>query len=272
MTIIQSIILGAIEGVTEFLPISSTAHLIVAQKLMGLADVSLFFDTVVQLGALLALIIYFYKKILSYVQESVSYMQYHLSHPKAGVDVSTIPTGISMLVATLPVLVVGFLFRKRIEVFHNSLPLIAFMSIAVALLLFLAERMAKHASAKKVGAKHIVSMGVGQVLALIPGTSRSGIVIASGIFSGLDFSQAVEFSFLLSIPALGVAGLYELLSAIKTHPSSDVLLMTMIATVVSCLSALGVIHGLLQWVKKHGFGPFIIYRILFGLAILMLWR
>ena len=148
--------------------------------------------------------------------------------------------------------------------------MIAFMSIAVALLLAVAQLVAGKNKDKTVTPKNLLAMGLYQTLALIPGTSRSGITVAGGLFEKLSFQQALEYSFFMSIPALGAAGLYELLSALKEHPSRELIIGTLIATVISFLSALGVIHFLLIWVKKIGFLPFVVYRIAFGIAILFI--
>lgn len=269
MTVLQAIFLGLIEGVTEFLPISSTAHLIVASKVIGLQSPSLFFDTVVQLGALGAVIVYFWKKLITLCKETISYLS-QVASGSVRMTPSNVPMGMSILMATVPVLFAGFLLRKKIETIHESLLVIAVMSISVGVLLAFAQRKAARNQQKDVQPKSIIAMGLYQVLALIPGTSRSGIVIAGGLFEGLTFSQALEYSFFMSVPALGAAGVYELLSSLKTHPSTDIVIATAIGSLVSFLSALGVIHFLLTWVKKIGFMPFVIYRILFGIAVLFI--
>lgn len=269
MNVLQAAFLGLIEGVTEFLPISSTAHLIVASKVIGIASPSIFFDTVVQLGALGAVIVYFWKKILTMISEACLYYGEVVCGTKR-MTPSNLPMGASILIASIPVLFAGFLLRKKIEVIHESLLVIAIMSIGVGILLAIAQHIAAKNKERQVTPKNFIAMGFYQVLALIPGTSRSGIVIAGGLFEGLSFSQALEYSFFMSIPALGAAGVYELLSSLKTHPSGEILIATAIGTIISFLSALGVIHFLLTWVRKIGFMPFVIYRILFGIAILFI--
>jgi len=266
MNFIQAIILGLIEGCTEFLPISSTAHLIVAQKLMGLGQVNEFFTTVVQLGALGGLIYFEREKIVSILTELFASIK-QISNDKFLI---TKTRGFALGVATLPVLVVGFLVRKHISQLQNSIPLIAFMSIAVAFVLYAAQRFAGKERKEKVGIKELFIMGVFQVLAIIPGTSRSGITAAGGAFQKMTLAQALEYSFLLSIPALLAAGGFEMLSAIKTHPTGDILMMTGIATIVAFISAIISIKFFLDTVRKVGFMPFVIYRIIFGIAVLLL--
>ncbi len=261
MTILQSIILGLIEGFTEFLPISSTAHLIVAQKLMGLGEVNEFFTTVVQLGALAGLIWFERRKLLEIISELLSSLKDFSSFTKS----RTFAIGI----ATIPVLIIGFLVRKHVHELQNSIPLIAFMSIAIGIVLFAAQKMAGKEPKEKVGLKALFVMGCFQVIAIIPGTSRSGITAAGGAFQKMTLPQALEYSFLLSIPALLAAGGFELLSAMKSHPSGDVLMMTLIAFAVAFISAILSIKFLLASVRKVGFAPFVIYRILFAIAILI---
>ncbi len=276
ISLTQAVLLGLIEGFTEFLPISSTAHLIVAQKLMGLETVNSFFTVVVQLGAILAVIVYFFQKILLLMKESLAYL--FSSTQKKSFD--TLPTGILILLASLPVLLIGFLIRNQMDSLHNSLSVIAIMSISVGVLLAIAEWYSKrkvsrttlraNESVEQTPKSKLFLMGLFQILALLPGASRSGTAIAGGLFAGLSFSTALEFSFLLSIPALLVAGGYEVLSAVQTPPTTDVLLMTLIGSVVAFVSALVSIKFLLATVRRLGFIPFVVYRIVFGIAILLL--
>jgi undecaprenyl-diphosphatase len=268
MTLVHALILGLIEGITEFLPISSTAHLIVASKMLGLNEISPFFTIVVQLGALCAVVLYFWKKLWLIAKDTLSYLQ-QLGTGKIKPSEQNLPVGLSITMASLPIFVVGFLLRHQVDRLHNSLFLIALTSIAVAVLLYAAQKSAA-AQDKKVTARNIISMGLYQVLALFPGTSRSGIVIAGGLFEGLSFKQALEYSFLMSVPALGVAGLYELIQAVEIKPDAALLQMTAVATLVAFISALAVIHGLLKWVRKIGFTPFVLYRIVFGIVVLWL--
>lgn len=270
MTIFQASVLGLIEGVTEFLPISSTAHLLVAQRLFGLTSNSLFFDTVVQLGALGAVIVFFWRRLWEMLIEAVSYVGEVVKGKT--IEIGKLPLGINLLIATVPVLVVGFIFRKQIEIVHESLLVISATSILVAIVLAVAQWVDKRrlASDKKVTLTNMVKMGLWQILALIPGTSRSGIVIAGGLFEGLSFEQALEFAFYMSVPSLGAAGAFELLSAVKDHPDKSIIMLTAVATLISFVSAMVVIKILLAAVRKIGFMPFVIYRIIFGIAILFI--
>ncbi len=266
MTTLQAVILGLVEGITEFLPVSSTAHLLVLQKAFVLSSPSLFFDVVVQLGALGAVIVYFHKKILQLSRDTFAFIS-QVARGEVTVTPQNLPMGLTILVATLPVFALGFLLRRQIEMLHTSMLVIAFMSITVGLLLALAQKQSQKEGGK-IRAKNIITMGLYQILALIPGTSRSGIIIAGGLFEGLSFSQALEYSFLMGIPSLGGAGLFELISAAKEGINQTLLFPTIVATAVSFVSAMIVIHFLLKWVRKVGFMPFVYYRILFGIVAL----
>jgi undecaprenyl-diphosphatase len=268
MTIIDALLLGIVEGITEFLPVSSTAHLIVAQRLLGL-DPSVFFTTVIQLGAIAAVIVYFHKKLWKLALESLRFML-AVGQQKVKVTPDNLPLGLTILVASLPVFIVGYVLRHSIEGIHNSLSLIALTSIGVGIILWFAQRRAARVHNTHIRAQDIITMGFYQILSLIPGTSRSGIVIAGGLLSGLSFATALEYSFYMSVPALVGAGVYELVSMNQLALSQEIVTATILATCVSFVSALLMIHLLLSVVRRVGFTPFIIYRILFGIGILFL--
>lgn len=265
MTPIQAILLGLVEGITEFLPVSSTAHLLVVEKLMGGAPPSIFFNTVVQLGALGAVIIYFWRRILRLTLDVGSYLT-ALLLGKLKFSLSTLPMGINILIATIPVFIVGFVAREQIAEFHNSMVLIAFTSVFVAFLLWYGERIAKKDPKAQVGARELLSMGMYQILALIPGVSRSGIVMVGGLMQGLSFEKVLEYAFLMSIPSLGGAGVFELLSAMGDKPTSEIVSATFIGFIASFISALIAIRFLLSLVRRCGFLPFVYYRVLFGIV------
>lgn len=259
MTIFQALILGFIEGITEFLPVSSTAHLIVAQKLFGLGVVNQFFTVVVQLGAIAGLIVTERVKLSEIIREMVR---------SNGQIQKT--QGFSLAVATLPILIVGFLVKDQIDVVQNNLNIIAFMSVAVGVLLLIAQRQAGKIPKPNCGIRHIFMMGLFQVVSLIPGTSRSGITAAGGAFQGMSLSQALEYSFLLSIPALLAAGGYEIFKTIGTPIDSALIVPTVIATIVAFISSMIAIEGLRRIVRTVGFTPFVIYRFFFAAMILFI--
>lgn len=264
MTLLQALILGLIEGITEFLPVSSTAHLIVAQRLLGLATVNEFFTVVVQLGAIAGLIWAERKKLTEIALEI----------PKSKGQI-TKTLWFKLALATIPVLIVGFLIKDSIGELQNNLSLIAFMSVSVGLILLAAEWYARrHSTTSHLPPTtyNLFVMGLFQCLSLIPGTSRSGITAAGGAFQKMRLSQALEYSFLLSIPALLAAGGYEILKFIGEPIDTTILFPTVIATLVSFISSILAIEWLRRMVRTHGFTPFVIYRFVFAVIILLLLR
>lgn len=269
MTLPQALLLGLIEGITEFLPISSTAHLIIAQKLMGVGETSLFFNTVVQLGAILAIICYFRHELYSYIREL-----FHKSVPQIISSLKDrrltgLPTLLILLLATLPVLFVGFLLKDAIDQWQESLLLIASTSAGIALLLAFAQKTSRQ-SITQITPKIYLILGLWQILAFLPGVSRSGIVIAGGLLWGLTLPTVLHAAFLLSIPALGAAGTYELLSLFSQPLPSSELTPTFLATLIAFISAYATIHYLLKFVRQIGLMPFVWYRIIFALFVLLL--
>lgn len=267
MTVVQSIALGILEGVTEFLPVSSTAHLIVAQRIFGIAQSSLFFNTVVQLGALGGLIVAERTALYAMLRDFFSlfpYIIYKKTKWNAFFSDKTVMLGI----ATLPVIAGGLLFSEVIDTIQDSLLPIIVMTLTIAFVLLAAEKRAGKVE-KTIKLWHIILMGVSQVLALVPGTSRSGIVAATGMLLGFTRSQALEYSFLLSIPSLSLAGLYELFHVFRVESVSTTLLYTTgIATITAFFASLLVVNGLRAVVRRVGFIPFVLYRIAFGIALL----
>lgn len=263
MTLFQAVILGAIEGITEFLPVSSTAHLIISQRVLEVTP-SFFFTTVVQMGALAGLIWVERFVLVKLLRTFIS----NLSIKKNWSAMTKDPL-FGMGVATLPVLLVGFFFSNAVEQFHGNFQLIAFMSVVIGIVLLAAQLVANKRSKQEVTFMHLCVMGLFQILALVPGTSRSGVVTAAGIFSGLSMAQALEYSFLLSIPVLGIAGVYELLKATTESVNAQIIVPTGIAAVVACVCAVLAVKALRRTVRSVGFIPFVFYRIMFGAFILL---
>ncbi len=282
MTILQAIILGIVQGLTEFIPISSTAHLIFAARLVGLysgveatlkAEQTTATIAVIQLGTLLAVLIYFARDI---IQITRAFVADHLAllTGKNRVDGSVRLSqgawlGWLVIIGSIPVAVVGLLFKKQIEgTFTKNLWIIATMMIVVAVLLALAEWVGKkERSMEQLGLGDALAVGCAQVLALIPGSSRSGSTIMGGLFAGLTRETAARFSFLLSIPAIAASGLLELKEAIHKLPDGTYLPL-IVATVVSGVIGYASIWFLLRFLRTHSTGVFIVYRLIVGAAIL----
>ena len=302
MTILQSIILGIVQGLTEFIPISSTAHLIFAARLVGLydgvaetlkAEQTTATIAVIQLGTLLAVLIYFARDIINitraFVRDHIALLtgkralhEAQASAPGAqrgdGEQRPILNTrmGLSqeawmgwlVIIGSIPVSVVGLLFKDQIEgTFTKNLWVIATMMIVVAILLALAEMVGKrNRSITDLKIGDALAVGFAQVLALIPGSSRSGSTIMAGLFVGQTRETAARLSFLLSIPAISASGVLELKEAIHKLPDGSYLPL-IVATIVSGVIGYASIWFLLRFLRTHSTGVFIIYRLVVGAAI-----
>jgi undecaprenyl-diphosphatase len=296
MNIFQAIIIGIVQGLTEFIPISSTAHLIFASRALGLyegveptlrAEQTTATIAVIQLGTLLAVLIYFAPDIWAI---AVAFVRDHFAllrgggarpHETRAADGSIKQSrarlsddarlGWLVIIGSLPVAVVGLAFKKQIEgSFTKNLWVIATMMIAVALLLALAEKVGKRRrEMKDLSVKDALAVGGAQVLALIPGASRSGSTIMGGLFAGETRETAARFSFLLSIPAIFASGLLELREAVEKLPAGSALPLV-VATIVSAVVGYASIWFLLRFLRTHSTGIFIGYRLVVGAAILLL--
>ena len=268
MGILEAIILGIIEGFTEFLPISSTAHLTIAEKVMGfyIKDPGyVAFTAIIQTGAVIATIIYFRKDVARLVS---AWFEGIFSASKRGRDYKF---GWAVIIGSIPIAIIGLAFKDQIETGVRSLWLIAAALIIWSGVMWLADRTAKlNRHEKDADWKDTLFIGVMQVLALIPGVSRSGATISGGLFRGLDRVTATRLSFFLAIPALLAAGLLEAVTKADNISSSIGWIPTIVATVVTFLTAYMTVAWLLRYISKHGFGVFIIYRIALGILLIVL--
>ncbi len=278
MTIIQAIILGIIQGLTEFLPVSSSAHLTIAGTAMGLISTEhpeqwTAFIAVIQLGTLAAVLVYYSRDIIEIVG---SFVRENLLERKPLREQSlNARMGWYMIVGTIPIATVGLALKKVIEGhISKDLTVIAIGLIALAVVLAIAERVAKHTRAmEQITWRDALFVGSAQVLALIPGPSRSGTTITAGLFVGLRRDVAARFSFLLSIPAVAASGFLELRHVIGSDAMNGLSLTTVaVATIVSGLSGYAAIAFLLRYLKMHTTMVFIVYRILLGIILLTVFR
>ena len=275
MNIGESIILGVIQGITEFLPISSTGHLTLAGKLMGLISDShpeawTSFIAVIQLGTLASILVYFRKDIKDIL---TMFAKENLLERKSFREQSFHSRlGWLIIIGTIPVVVVGLLFKRQIEgVFTKNLYVIAVSLIALAVLLAVAEKVASHRKEiSEVGWLDAVIVGIAQAFALIPGSSRSGTTLTGGLFVGMNREAAARFSFLLSIPAILASGLLELYQAFKMGIASTGGANYAVATIVSGISGYCAIDFLLKYLRKNTTLIFVYYRIALGALILVL--
>ncbi len=276
MSIWYAILLGIIQGLTEFLPISSTAHLTIAGRLLGQISQEnpeewTAFIAVIQLGTLISVIVYFWQDIMQII---IGFIRTNLAlvnkTPVSQFDKTNAFLGWLVIIGTLPTAVVGILFRHQIEgVFTKDLRVISWALILLAIALFIAELTArKERDVRHLRISDAIIVGISQVFALIPGCSRSGSTITGGLFAGLKRESAARFSFLLSIPAIGASGLLELPKALQsTHTSPTTLA---VATIAAGISGYGAIAFLLKFLQNNSTVVFVIYRILLGVAILVL--
>jgi undecaprenyl-diphosphatase len=283
MSIIQAIILGIVQGLTEFIPISSTAHLIFAGRAVGLysgvnaalrAERTTATIAVLQLGTLLAVLVYFARDIwrisTAFIIDHVALVtgkknsgERKLSHDAW--------LGWLIVIGSIPVAVVGLLFKKQIEgTFTKNLWVIATMMIVIGIGMAIAEMVGKQSrSMEQLGILDAIVVGCAQCLALIPGSSRSGSTIMAGLFAGEVRETAARFSFLLSIPAIAASGLLELKEAIHKLPPGSFGAMV-IGTFVSFVVGYASIWFLLRFLRTHSTGVFIAYRLIVGVLILVL--
>jgi undecaprenyl-diphosphatase len=279
MQIWQAIVMGIVQGLTEFIPVSSTAHLVFASRWIDLfqGDVLRAEETtatiaVLQLGTLAAVIIYFARDIIKIT------IAFVMDHIKLIADRASKPTlsheaklGWFIILGSIPIGVIGLLFRKQIEgTFTKNLWVIATMMVVIAVFLLIAEAVGRRKrSIEQINGIDATAVGSAQVLALIPGASRSGSTIMGGLFSGLTREAAARYSFLLSIPAVAASGLLELVKAIKVLPH-DSFGPLAVGTLVAGIVGFASIFFLLRYLRNHSTGVFIGYRFIVGGAILVL--
>ena len=269
MSFFEALILGLVQGLTEFLPISSSAHVQIAQQLMNLSELSkpqlTAFIATIQLGTELAVVSYFLKDIL---RIGSSWLGWSIK-PRSKMTSDT-KLGWLIIIGTLPVLILGLAFRDFIENDVRNLWVIAYTLIGFGILLGLADFFGrKTKDTKDLNFSHGMLFGIGQALALVPGVSRSGGTITVGLMLGYTRQAAARYSFLLAIPAVLGSGLFQFFSSVADL-SQDLLAATVVATIVSGLVGLSVIHYLLKYLQKGSFLPFVIWRVGVGVWLLVM--
>ena len=259
MDILQIIVLGIVQGLTEFLPISSSAHLVLASIVMGWEDQGLLMDVVAHAGSLLAVLLYFRKELSQMLQA--------IMNPTAEENQATLQLVKAIIVATIPIIIAGLLFADLIENYLRSSYVIAVTTILFALLLAYADKMHKAQHDEyELCWKGVLFIGFAQMFALIPGTSRSGVTMTAGLLMGLTKVAAARFSFLLSIPTIMAAISYKSMQMMGMQLSVnyvDVITLFSISAVVAYLC----IHAFVRLVNIIGMMPFVIYRIVLGILL-----
>jgi undecaprenyl-diphosphatase len=274
MNILQGIILGIVQGLTEFLPISSTAHVTVTGKWMGLISLDhpeqwTAFIAVIQLGTLAAVLLYFLRDI---IEITLSFLKENLGERRKFRHQSLQSRlGWYVIIGSLPVCTLGIVFKKIIEGhLTKSMLVISLSLIILALILAFAELTARFSkSLQKITWLDSLCVGFAQALSLIPGSSRSGTTITAGLLVGMKRDVAARFSFLLSIPAVLASGLLQFWESLRFMNSQDMMVMA-VSTAVSAVSGYAAIAFLLRFLRSHSTFIFVFYRIALGSILLWL--
>jgi len=259
MTLIQIIVLSLIQGLTEFLPVSSSAHLILGSKVFDWPDQGLVFDVATHLGTLFAAVVYFRKEIWQMMTPWIS---------KGRGDEASRKLGLTLVIASIPAIVAGGLLHGWVEAVLRDVRIIAYATIGFGLLLWWADaRFTRSRDMGEMNLKAGVMIGLAQMLALVPGTSRSGITITMGRMLGFDANTAARFSFLLSIPIIAAAGGYGVLRMFL-HDSPIDWMQFGLAVVMSAIAGWLCIAAFLALLQRVGLLPFVIYRLTLGVVLL----
>jgi undecaprenyl-diphosphatase len=268
MTFFEAILLGLIQGLTEFLPISSSAHVQIAQQLMGLSELSkpqlTAFIATIQIGTEAAVVIYFFKTIVEILRSffRTGFRRWSLQEPNARL-------GWLVIIGTLPIVILGLSFRDQVENDVRQLWVSGITLIVFGVFLGLSDAIGKkRKTMTDLNLKSGIAFGLGQAMALIPGVSRSGGSITVGLMLGYTRETAARFSFLMAIPAVLAAGFYQFFDSFGELPA-DLLTATILATIVSFVSGYAVIAWLLKYLERGSFLPFVIWRVGVGSLLLI---
>lgn len=267
ITIFRAIVIGIVQGLTEFLPISSTAHVKVVPVLLGWGDPGVSFTAVIQLGSVAAILWYFWDDLSSV---TVAFIQSVL---KQDFSSPSFRLGLGILLGTLPIVVIGLYVKLFVPDYDSSIirttGAIAITSIIMAILLGLAEVVgSRKRDFSKLGLGDGIGVGLAQALAIIPGVSRSGSTLTAGLFMGLKRETAARFSFLLGMPAILLAGLVSLTDVVGE--TSEVALLPLLAGLLAAVvSSYAAIAWLIEFLKKHSTWVFVWYRLAFGAVLLI---
>ncbi|MBF4634049.1 undecaprenyl-diphosphate phosphatase [Agreia pratensis] len=276
MDFLNAVILGLVQGLTEFLPISSSAHLLIVGRLLGTGDdPGAAFTAITQLGTETAVVIYFWRDISRIATRWFLSLRGRV--PRADPDAKL---GWFIILGSVPIVVLGLIFQDAIESTLRSLWIVAGTLIVFGILLGVADYVgAKKRRLDELTVPHATVFGFAQALALIPGVSRSGGTITAGLFMGYERAAAARYSFLLAIPAVFGSGLYQVFKSVKETctvatatctPEVFGPLETLVATVIAFVVGLVVIAFFMSYISKRSFLPFVVYRITLGLVLLVL--
>ena len=260
MDTLQLILLSVVQGLTEFLPVSSSAHLVLLSEFLGEEDQGIIFDVGVHFGTLMAALVYF--------RSDLKKMIINLGSHKFLSKENNLTA--NLIIAVIPILLLGFLLRDFVNLNLRNSEVIAYATIIFGILLYTAQVRKGKENLDSVSLKQALIIGLFQCLALIPGTSRSGITFTAGLFLGLSATAASRFSFLLAIPTIGAIALAELIRVSFIDITENGTELS-VALIISFLVAYISIDMFLKLIDRIGFTPFVIYRLLLGGWLLMYW-
>lgn len=266
MSFFDAILLGILQGLTEFLPVSSSAHLRIASELLGIGDAGAAFTAITQIGTEAAVIVFFWRDIVRIIGSWWKSLFGKL--PRKNPDALM---GWWIILGSFPIVLLGLVFENAIDTTLRSLWFTATMLIVFGLLLGFADRFSpKTRPLEKLTWQHGLAYGCAQALALIPGVSRSGGTITAGLLMGYKREAAARYSFLLAIPAVLGSGFYKLLKEVKEPTAGVPMSLTLVATVIAFVIAIFVIKFFMGYISKKSFMPFVIYRIALGILVFIL--
>lgn len=265
MPILHASILGIVQGLTEFFPVSSSGHLILVPRLLHWADQGLAFDTVMHLGTLTALLWFFRIDLLTLFRQV-------RQQDREGTDARRFV--LQIIVATIPALALGFLFKDLEETYGRNAWLVAGSLAGWGLVLLAADRFTRSRvfttqNVTSIRWKQAIAVGLAQPLSLIPGTSRSGITMTAGLFAGLSRETAARFSFFLSMPITAAAGFYGLFKVVKTGTGGEGVLPLIVGFLVAAIAGAWAIRFLLSFVAKRSYDVFAYYRVALALLVVL---
>jgi undecaprenyl-diphosphatase len=263
MTLLQSIVLGIVQGLGEFLPISSSAHLILVPWLLGWEDHGLTFDVALHFGTLMALLVYFRHEWINLISAAFKFRPHHLKGGSTKTD-QDVQMLINIIFATIPGAVLGLLLEKKVETVFRDPKLIVFTLSGMGLALWIVDKKSrKTRGLKEVSLTDALIIGVSQGLALFPGISRSGVTITTGLFRGFDRQSAARFSFMLSMPITAGACLLKLRHLTAADLTPNFITGVVVSGIVGYLA----IGGLIRFLQTRSYGVFAAYRVIVALVV-----
>ena len=264
MSVFEAIVLGLVQGLTEFLPISSSGHLLIVPAFAGWDDPGAAFTAVIQLGTMAAVLLFFRVDLIRIARAWLAELRIPFARRSTEANL-----GWFIILGTIPISIFGFLFRNQIESGARSLYLVGSMLIAFSLVMLAAERYSRRdRPLQEINGRDGVFIGIWQAFALIPGVSRSGATISAGLFRNFDRTAAARYSFLLSVPAVVLSGLFELKDI--GGEGSVGFVPTAVATIVAFISGYLAIAWLLRYLAHHSLAIFVAYRIPLGILVIAL--